>query len=779
MLKKIKQLLLVLLLLLFIFLLLDFLWPLPIENFNQRSFAQVVVDQDGQPLRAFPDSQGVWRYPIKLDDVSPLYVQALINYEDKYFYQHFGVNPLAVIRAFGQWIWQGKLVSGASTLTMQVARILKPHKKSFTGKAAQMFRALQLEWHFSKKEILEFYLNYAPFGGTIEGVEAASYAYFGKKSSALTHSEAALLAVMPQSPSRFRPDRYPQRAKKARDKLLNRLLKLQIWTQQIIAEAQEEEVWASYNTRPMIAPLLARRLRLQYPQQQVIKSTIDLNLQVELEALVKNYIASKANKMSAALLLIDNQDMSTQVYIGSADFLDKTRAGSVDMIQATRSPGSTLKPFIYAMAIDQGIIHSESLLLDVPQSFSGYRPINFTDKFNGAVSVSQALGRSLNMPAVQVLNEISPEFFYAKLNNAGLNIKLPINAKPNLSLALGGGGVTLQQLVAVFSSLGRDGNSAPVQYIMTDDKSYNKPANFPLLSKGSAWIVQNILSHVPMQAIRSRHFNSVNSTNSIAYKTGTSYGFRDAWVIASNKKITIGIWLGNADGSFLEKNSGRTAAVPLLQQVLAMLHSDMMQTKVRPLNVVDENICWPLGGKAKHQSVTDCHKTRRANLLDGTAPATLKDSLSTQYSSGLLTIQLDKKTNKRVLPSCYNGGIETKQIAIWPMLLEPWLAKKYRRDTILPEFSQQCRILQATNNLTITGVHNHAIIYPEAQSNNMPEVQLQLEGVTGKVYWFVNGIMQKTNDKTLTLSNLVVGKYKVKAIDDTASFAEIEFDSKL
>ncbi len=767
----IKRLIILVLFLFVVFIVLDWLMPLPIEDFNKRNFAQVVVDKEGQPLRAFPDSQGVWRYPVKLSEVSPLYLEALINYEDRYYYQHFGVNPLAVARAFGQWVWHGELVSGASTLTMQVARILKPHKKSFTGKLGQMFRALQLEWHFDKDEILSYYINYAPFGGPIEGVQAASFAYFGKSAIDLSHSEAALLAVMPQSPSRFRPDRYPQRAKKARNKLLNRLLEFDIWQKSIVVDAQDEEVWATYNTRPMIAPLLTRRLIKKHPKQQLIYSTIDMGLQIELEELIKNFISTKSEKMSAAILLIDNQSMGTLAYIGSADFLSQQRAGHVDMIQAIRSPGSTLKPLIYAMAIDKGIIHSQSLLFDVPQSFSGYRPKNFSSSFNGAVSVTQALGRSLNMPAVQLLNEISAESFYVRMKNSGLDMQLPIHSKPNLTLALGGGSVSMQQLVGVFSSLGRQGKSAKIRIDNSDSIK-----EFPTMSAGSAWIVQNILAQVPMKKIRSRYFSSKNS---IAYKTGTSYGSRDAWVLASNKKFTIGVWVGQADGSSLEKNSGRKAAVPLLQQVLAVLPADWQQKIDKPFNVSNEKICWPLGTKKSLQDKEFCHQAKSAYLLDGTAPPTINDPLSKISSSGLLTIQLDKKTGKRVLPNCWNDEVVTKEYVVWPKVLEPWIAIPYRRESFLPPYSQQCQLLQSSSQLKITGLHDKSIIYPETVSNIMPEVQLRVQGSTGKNYWFVNGVMQESSTNILLLQELTAGNYQVMVMDNSASFTELKFEVKL
>ncbi len=774
-LKKIKKLLkrtiLISLFLFITFIVLDWIIPLPIDDFNQRSFAQVVVDKDGQPLRAFPDSQGVWRYPVELSEVSPLYLEALINYEDRYYYQHFGVNPLAVGRAFWQWIWYGELVSGASTLTMQVSRILKPHKKTLTGKLGQMFRALQLEWHYSKEEILSYYVNYAPFGGTIEGVQAASYAYFAKNANELSHSEAALLAVMPQSPSRFRPDRYPQRAEIARNKLLKRLQEFKVWDPLIIDEAMGEEVWAEYNTRPMIAPLLTRRLIKQFPKKQVIESTIDIGLQLELESLVKNYVLSKSDKMSAALLLVENENMATRTYIGSADFLNNNRVGHVDMIQAIRSPGSTLKPFIFSMAIDQGLIHSQSLLFDVPQSFSGYRPKNFSSSFHGAVSVTQALGRSLNMPAVQLLNEVTAESFYAQMKNAGLDIQLPNTAKPNLSLALGGGGVSMQQLVGIFSSLGRKGKSADIR--LTTEEQLKQ---YLTMSEGSAWIVNNILSNVPMKRVRSKY---IDSNNTVAYKTGTSYGSRDAWVIASNKKFTIGIWLGQADSSSLENNSGRQAAVPLLQQVLAMLPDDWHVKIDRPLNIEYEKICWPLGIKANSQDTNHCHQSINAYLLDGTAPPTISDPSRDIFSSGLLTVQIEKATGFRVLPSCWSQEITTQQFAVWPKVLEPWIAKPYRRSSFLPHFSKSCAIIQSTSKLKISGVHNHSIIYPEASSQVMPDVQLRLQGSSGKNYWFVNGVLQDNSSRDLILSELEPGKYKVTTVDNSANFAEIEFEVKL
>ena len=768
--KWFKRLALTVLVLFVIFLLLDRLYPLPLEEFNKRSFAQIVVDKDGHILRAFPDSNGIWRYPVSITEVSPLYLEALIQYEDRYFYKHFGVNPLAVLRAFGQWIWHREAVSGASTLTMQVARILKPHKKTLSGKIQQMFMALQLEWHLSKDEILEYYLNYAPFGGTVEGIQAASFTYLGKNANELTHSEAALLAVMPQSPSRFRPDKYPQKAETARNKLLNRLKEQNIWSEKIINGAIQEPVHSELNRNPMLSPHLSRRLAQQFHQQQIIHSTIDIKLQTELEILVKNYIESISEKLSASVLMIDNETLNTLTYIGSADFFSHNRNGYVDMIQSVRSPGSTLKPFIYGIALDEGIIHSQSLLFDVPQSFEGYRPKNFDNMFHGAVSTTQALLRSLNMPAVQVLNEISSEKFYAKMINAGLNLSLPDSAKPNLSIALGGGGVNMQELAGLFSSLGRNGKSGKIRFTVDDEFT-----EYPVLSESSAWVIQNILSQSSLEPINSRQFKSHDD---IAFKTGTSYGSRDSWVIAVNKKVTIAIWLGHADGAPVENNSGRQTAVPLLQRIYSILPEQYKQNIEQPLNVRSEVICWPLGTKLASQRKKYCHIQKQAFLIDDLAPPTL-NSNSNNAEDSIIYVQTDKATGFRVLPHCQPESIETKEYVVWPRILEPWIPKPLRRNTYLPTYSDKCKTIQVTNSLEIRGIHDNSVLFPEAYSSSMPGVMLESLGSNGKNYWFVNGKLQNENDSKLLLSELKSGSYKVTLIDDSANFAEIEFSVKL
>ncbi|WP_161988784.1 penicillin-binding protein 1C, partial [Xanthomonas perforans] len=439
--------------LLSVMLLLDLAFPLPLPK--SRDTSTLVVARDGTPLRAFADRNGVWRYPATPQSVSPLYLQALLNYEDRWFWRHPGVNPWGLLRAGGQWIGQGHIVSGGSTLTMQVARILDPHTRTPWGKAKQLLRALQLEAHLSKHEILMLYLERAPYGGTIEGVEAASWAYLGKPARALSHAEAALLAVLPQSPSRLRPDRHPEAAQRARDKVLDRMVELGVWSRAQVDDARIEPVVTRSLKPPLHAALLAQRLHSAQPRAARIATTLDVELQRTLEERVSTYFSQLPERTSAALLVVDNATMEARAYVGSASFGDRKRLGHVDMVQAWRSPGSTLKPFLYGMALDDGLIHSESLLVDAPQSFGDYRPGNFDAAFNGPVSAATALRLSLNVPAVDLLDRIGPARFAARLSNAGIALHFPSGSTPSLALILGGTGAQLQELVGAFAALNR------------------------------------------------------------------------------------------------------------------------------------------------------------------------------------------------------------------------------------------------------------------------------------------------------------------------------------
>ncbi|MDP2964142.1 MAG: penicillin-binding protein 1C, partial [Sulfurimicrobium sp.] len=536
---------------------LDRLFPPPVPGRN-APHALLIVARDGTPLRAFPDRDHVWRHPVALADVSPRYIEALIRYEDRAFRWHPGVNPVALLRAGWQWLRHGRVVSGGSTLSMQVARILEPSPRTLAGKARQIARALQLEWRYSKDEILTLYLNYAPMGGVLEGVEAASRAYLGKPSKRLSEADAALLTVLPQAPSRYRPDRHPERARAARDKVLQRMGG--VWSEAALRDARQEPVVARTLRDPLLAPLLAERLRKEAHGRQRIDTTLDAQVQQSVELLLASRLNALPPRVSVAALVVDNATLEVRAYAGSVDFTDQQRFSHVDMVRASRSPGSTLKPFLYGLALDEGLIHSESLLSDVPQSFSGYQPGNFQQSFHGPVSVSEALTLSLNVPAVEVLERLDPVRFVSLLRRGGLKLDFPQGAAPNLSVILGGAGTSLEQLVGAYSALARQGLSGKPRY--TTDTPFEEQR---MMSPGAAHIVRDVLeSGGPSgRAVES----GAGQKRGIAWKTGTSFGFRDAWSVGVSELYTVGIWVGRPDGTPNPGVFGANIAAPLLVDI--------------------------------------------------------------------------------------------------------------------------------------------------------------------------------------------------------------------
>lgn len=585
----------------------------------------VVVDRNGQVLRQFSDHNGVFRHWVELEDINPLYINALINYEDRYFYQHFGVNPLATLRAFGQFITNGKVISGSSTLTMQVARLLYPHERTVLGKMEQMFRAVQLEMMLSKEEILTLYVNIAPMGGNIEGVQTASWRYFSKDANSLNIAESALLVALPQRPSIYRPDHSLAKAKMARNKVLARLSEFGYLSEQDAKRYQQEPVNYRPSQTQFLAPLLAQTLQTQQPEEHIIHTTIDSNLQRKLEKLIKTQSQTWPEKISAAALVVNNHDHQVYAYIGSADLFDRDRFGYVDIVKAIRSPGSTLKPFAYGMAMDYGIIHEASLLTDVKRGFDGYFPKNFDDQFRGAVPMFTALQTSLNVPIVQVFHHLTPHYFVKKLRDA--RVELHVDT-PTLSIILGGVGISLWEQVRLFSSLATEGKIYPITTspeIITD--------GYEILSPESAWITYKILSKV-------RPTNRFNPRK-IAWKTGTSYGYRDGWAIGTTADWTVGVWIGRPDGV---PNVGALAnryATPMLFDIFNYLPKDQTQL-IKPYAIQSETICWPSGRKITEVPIESCLERYDIDTIDGKTPPTLYDAPGEMPHSGwpkLLDIQ--------------------------------------------------------------------------------------------------------------------------------------------
>ncbi|WP_397450092.1 peptidoglycan glycosyltransferase PbpC [Pseudomonas sp. NA-150] len=749
----------------------DRIWPLPLP---EDDLARVVLAEDGTPLWRFADANGVWRYPVSSDQVSPYYLEALLTYEDRWFYQHPGVNPLALLRATWQNLSGARVVSGGSTLSMQVARLLDPHPRTVFGKLRQLGRTLQLEWHLSKDQILTHYLNRAPFGGTLQGVAAASWAYLGKSPSQMTRADAALLAVLPQAPSRLRPDRHPKRAQAARDKVLNRLAEFQVWPQSAVNEALEEPLLLAPRQEPSLAPLLARRLN-RPDSPPLIRTTIDATLQRRLEDLLLGWRARLPEHTSAAILVVDEQTMAVRAYLGSVDINDARRFGHVDMVNAVRSPGSTLKPFLYGMAMDAGLIDSESLLQDVPRRYGDYRPGNFSAGFSGAVSASSALSMSLNLPAVQLLEVYGPKRFAAELRNGGIPLTLPPLAEPNLALILGGAGSRLEDLVSGYSAFARGGKSANLR-LQPQDTLRERP----MLSPGSAWIVRKILSGQSRPDL-DPHADLVQRPV-LAWKTGTSYGFRDAWAIGVGPRYLIGVWIGRPDGTPVPGQFGLASAAPLMLQVHDMLINRDYQRGIAspvqaiPLNVGVAAICWPLG-QALSKSDPNCRRQRFAWTLDNTTPPTLQAS-DQPLGLGLLEKIWVNAKGLRVAADCPEAQL--REVALWPAPLEPWLPRLERRDARLPASDPGCppppSSLAAP--LSIVGVREGDQLRLPTGSKEQLQLKLSALGGSGRRWWFIDGMPMADTDAQGSFNPVLgrLGRYQLSVLDESGQTARVEFE---
>jgi penicillin-binding protein 1C len=742
---------------------LDLLFPLPAPGRNSP-YAVVVVARDGTPLRAFPGDDHVWRHPVLLKDVSPLYVEALVHYEDRMFRWHPGVNPFALMRAGWQYARYRRIVSGGSTITMQVARIISPSRRTFAGKLIQIARALQIERHYSKNEILTLYLNYAPMGGIVEGVEAASRAYLGKPSRRLTHAEAALLTVLPQLPSRLRPDRYPQQAQGARDKVLRRMQGR--WPDGAIADALTEPVAALTMRVPMMAPLLAEHLKRNASGRTRLDSTIDVSAQSTVEGLLLDRARGLPPHVSIAAMVMDNRDLEVVAYAGSADFTDKERFSDIDMVRAPRSPGSALKPFLYAFAIDEGLIHSESLLADVPQSFAGYEPGNFQQSFHGPVSVSEALVKSLNVPAVEVLDQLGPARFVSMLRRGGLKLEFPRGAEPNLSVILGGAGTTLENLVGSYSALARKGLAGTPRFLPENPVDERR-----MMSEGAAFIVRAILeTGGPV----GRVVEGRETFRGFAWKTGTSFGFRDAWAVGVSDRFTIGVWVGRPDGTPNPGFFGANVAAPLVADLFTALPEGLDATPVHaPAGVTEETICWPLGNRAADVPENLCPVQRTAWLLDRAAPPTFPDKF--RNGSPRYSYEVDRVTHLRVSPECARHSAERSEAARWPAALEPWLDSGVRQKSFPPAWSPECRSADDPGgNITITGLSDGAVIR-RPPGSNAPKAQVEIRGSAGEVNWMMNGRLIAHQKASLpqVLSFPEAGRYDITAFDDHGRYGRI------
>ncbi|MDI1258488.1 penicillin-binding protein 1C [Aquabacterium sp.] len=755
--------------------LLDRLFPLPLSGASGGSL--VVVANDGTPLRVWPSRDGALRQQVTLKEVSPLYLQALLRYEDHWFYWHPGVNPWAMARAAWQWGRHGRIVSGGSTLTMQVARIIDPAlaqsgQRSLRAKLRQIARALQLEVHLSKSEILALYVNHAPMGGQVEGVEMASRAYLGKGCAQLSPAEAALLVALPQTPSRLRPDRAPGLAQSARDKVLRRMESSQAWSSATVNDARLERVFAPPLRARWLAPLAAERLRSEHRHARnarpaVIRSNLDPGIQMSLERVLLDRLTSLPDKVSIAALVVENDSLAVRGYAGSADFTDNLRSAHVDMVRGVRSPGSTLKPFLYAMALDDGLVHSESLLIDAPQNFGGYAPGNFQASFSGAVSVSDALQRSLNVPAVDLLERIGPARFAAHLRQAGVKLRMPSGADPNLSIILGGAGTTLEELVGAYTALARGGVAG--QPRLTPDSPLVETR---LMSPGAAFIVREILENGGRPDAPFRE-----SSDRIAWKTGTSFGFRDAWAVGVTDRYTVGVWVGRPDGTPNPGHFGANTSAPLVKDLLKALGPTATKPRTVPAQVHTADICWPLGLSSSATPADQCRVRRTAWTLEGATPPTLPDRVQ---GSGLLDVGwVDPVHGRRWRPGCAPAHVklERTEFARWPTLLQPWIGKDMRSPVENLPWSPACGSTGWRHTLHVAGIEPGSVLRPTPGQKKLT-FRVQAIGTREPVTWLLDGLIVGATSADSTALQVTLdraGEHALTALDTQGRFERVPF----
>lgn len=551
---------------------LDRAFPPPLDAITVST---EIVDRDGNLLRAFASPEGRWRMAVDLGQVDGKFLDMLVAYEDKRFWSHHGVDLRAVARAAWQLVTSGRIVSGGSTITMQLARLIEPRsERSLVAKLRQAARALQLERRLSKQDILRRYLTLAPYGGNVEGVRAAALTWFGKESKRLTLGEAALLVSLPQSPEARRPDRHRKAALAARDRVLARMVESDRLQEREMARAIAEPIRALRTPMPAFAAHAAEAALRREPSAARIALTLRRPVQEGLEAVAREAADRLGRKVNVAMVMADASTGEIVARVGSAGFFDASRAGWIDMTGVARSPGSTLKPFIYGLAMEQGLIAQETIIEDRPSDFSGYRPKNFDMSYQGDVSIRTALQMSLNVPAISLLDAVGPTRLVSRFRHAGVDLILPAGEKPGLAIGLGGAGITLVDLVQLYTSLANEGRASVVH-----ESGEADPRSGPLLLEDTAaWQVADILSGVAPPANAPR--------NGLAYKTGTSYGYRDAWSVGFDGRHVLGVWVGRPDGAAVPGLSGYETAAPILFDAFARSGVAMVQRSPAPPGAV-------------------------------------------------------------------------------------------------------------------------------------------------------------------------------------------------
>ena len=745
-----------------LFLSLNIVFPLKIDV----DYSTIILSNDSTLLHAFLTRDEQWRMYTEIDEITPELQKAIIFKEDRFFYYHFGINPVSVIRAIINNIRYEKRTSGASTITMQVARMLAPKERNYANKFVEMFRAMQLEWKYSKKEILQLYLNLVPYGSNIEGVKSASVIYFGKMPNHLSIAEITALSIIPNRPVSLRLGKNNDVITAERNKWLKKYKKAKLFKEQYIDDALEEPLMAYRHEVPRLAPHLSYRLKNQYPNIDIIRTTINLETQQKCEKIVSEYSKRQyfQNIKNATALIIDNKTRNVIAYIGSADYTNSEDGGQVDGIRAVRSPGSSLKPLLYAMAFYEGIITPKTIISDVPVSFSGYEPENYDSRFNGNVSVEYALATSLNVPAVKILSEVSPQKFIAKLGDANFYEIEANKHHLGLSVILGGCGITSEELTSLYCSFANKGVYKPINFVNGKTSKGEKP----LISAGAAYVITEILTQIKRPDLPLDWANSTHMPQ-IAWKTGTSYGRKDAWSVGYNNNYTVGVWVGNFSGEGVPDLSGAEKATPLLFQIF---------------NAIDYN------SKKEWFSMPDDIELRYVCAQTGKVPNTYCNDLvldyyipgvsSTQTCDHLKKVLINPDSTMSYCTSCCPqlGYIE----AYYPNLA-PEIITYYDKNLIkykkIPPHNPKCERMLQGENPRITSPIDDNEYYVNVNDSMQIMLSCDVANDVRTVYWYINKKFYRSaakGEKIFFVPN--EGKVEISCSDDKGRNSNISIEVK-
>ena len=739
--------------------------PIPLDRLRPPP-SPVILDRHGQPLRFFlaPDDQ--WRFQSQLKDISPRLLRAVIACEDRWFYYHPGTNPLSLVRAFAQDLLAGHIVSGGSTLTMQVARMTERRPRTYRAKLAEIARALQLELTFSKKEILAFYFNLAPYGGNLQGVGAASWLYFGKPPSQLGWAEIALLVALPQSPEQRRPDLHPAQAKKARDRVLARFLNLRLITAEEYRRALLNPVPTAWASLPLIAPHLSQMLADRAGPSGRVLSTVDLNLQTLCEEKTRQHIARlKPRGISdAAVVVIENKSRSVRALVGSPDFFDVPGQGQVNAALAVRSPGSTLKPFLYARGLDRGLVSPELLLADVPANYAGYEPKNYDETYRGMVSMKDALIASLNIPAINLEARLGLDGTWSLLRQAEFRSISPDRSRYGLSIILGGCGVSLIELTNLYSTLAQQGLWQ--RYRLVESEPLAAPQR--LFSAEAAFIVTDLLSQVKRPEMDNDLIPATNLPT-IAWKTGTSYGRKDGWSIGYDRDWTIGVWVGNASGEGNPELVGAISAAPLLFEIFDALASSKNQKWFeRPPEVWVRRVC-ALSGMIPGPN---CPETKEEYFIHAVSPNRVCDFHQ--------LYDIDDRTGYRLCSFCREGRAYASKLFIqWPHEVATWMQANHLRAEAIPPHLPACPHQGQTlaPKIVSPSPDDRFLLRPGiAPRDQQIALRASVDNRIKNIYWFLDGELFSKGPPAQTVFYLPVpGRHQLTCLDEEGNKSTLVF----